>query len=312
MDEEPDTPSKLFARQHGVAGQRQLRSVGITPKQQRMMIQRGVWEIYSPGVVALTGVPKSFLRSASAATLAPGASAALGAGAAARVHQLDGCLAVNEITVVVARNAEVRVPSDVKVIRSRRLTDDDVMVVDGIRVTSVALTLVHLQVHGPNAEKALDSALHKGHKPDELQAVFDRWTGHGRRGGREMRSLLQQRVDGRLPRSWFQRLAKRLLAEAGLAFEDEWPLYDASDKLIAEFDLALVDLKVGVECQSWEWHGSPAQRRKDTDRKRRVRKQGWEIVELWWSDLKRMDAVIEDILLVVARARIVARGELSG
>jgi hypothetical protein len=294
----------LFAAQHGVVSVRQVRKAGISADRQATQLRRGAWEEYSPGVIALVGVPKSFLRSASAATLCPGGAGTLAAGAAGRVHELDGCLAVNELTIVVAHNCNPRVPEDVKVIRSRRLTAEDISVVNGIRVTSVALTLLHLHVHGPNGDKALDSALHKGHKPDELRADLERWCARGVAGPHEVLAALEQRASGRLPRSWLQRLAKRLLAEFGLRFEDEWPLHAADGKPLAEFDLALVALKVGVECQSWEWHGSPAARIADTERKRRVRRHGWEIVEVWWSDLDRIDAVVLDIRLVLERAQL--------
>ena len=119
------------------------------------------------------------------------------------------------------------------------------------------------------------------------------------------RALLNDRVGARLPRSYFQRLASRMLVEHGLTFVDEWPVHDSRGRLLAELDLADVALGVGVECQSWQHHGSPADKRKDTARKRKLRALGWEIVELWWSDLERMDDVVADIRTVVDRARAV-------
>ena len=134
---------------------------------------------------------------------------------------------------------------------------------------------------------------------------FARWKGFGVTGPSELLAMLEARVDKRLPRSWFQRLAGRILRDDGLSLADEWPVRDERGRLLAELDLAMVELQVGLECQSWKHHGSPAARRADTDRKRRLRGLGWEIVEVWWSDLDRMDAVLADVRVAIARAEAV-------
>ena len=106
----------------------------------------------------------------------------------------------------------------------------------------------------------------------------------------------------RLPRSWFQRLAHRALIEYGITMEDEWPVRDADGRLVAELDLAVVDSKVGVECQSIEYHASGADVSRDVSRRRLLRRLGWDIVELWWSDLDRMTDVLVDLGLALDRA----------
>ena len=118
-----------------------------------------------------------------------------------------------------------------------------------------------------------------------------------------MLDLLADRVDRRLPRSWFQRLAKDIFAAEAIHFVDEWPVHDSNGTLLAELDLANVELMVGVECQSWEWHGSPAAQQRDLRRKRRLRTLGWEIVEVWWSDLNRTEEVLTDLRIAVATAQ---------
>jgi hypothetical protein len=39
-----------------------------------------------------------------------------------------------------------------------------------------------------------------------------------------------------------------------------------------------------------------------------LRALGWEIVDVWWSDLKRPDEVIEDLLAVIDRQRKIRTG----
>ena len=93
-----------------------------------------------------------------------------------------------------------------------------------------------------------------------------------------------------------------MLQRHGHAMVDEWPVCDERGTLLAELDLADVDLKVGVECQSWAWHSTPKAQRADADRKLRLRSLGWDVVDLWWSDLERSDAVIADVLLAIRKA----------
>jgi len=46
---------------------------------------------------------------------------------------------------------------------------------------------------------------------------------------------------------------------------DEHPVHQGG-RLLAELDLAIPELKIGVECQSWEWHSTPAAQRRDAAR----------------------------------------------
>jgi hypothetical protein len=138
-----------------------------------------------------------------------------------------------------------------------------------------------------------------------------RWKDHGVAGPTEVLRLLSERVDMRLPRSWFQRIAKEVFTADGITLVDEWPVYDAGGHLLAELDLADVELMVGVECQSWERHGSPAEQYADVQRRRRLSELGWEIVEVWWRDLDRPQPVIAHLRRVLRMARDRYRGQTA-
>jgi hypothetical protein len=114
--------------------------------------------------------------------------------------------------------------------------------------------------------------------------------------------LLGERVDNRLPRSWFQRIAGRVLAAAGIRLVDEYPVRDRNGVLLAELDLADPVRKVGVECQSWQWHATPTAQHRDARRKGMLRQLGWEIVDVWWSDLRHPDRIIGEVMYLL-RAR---------
>ena len=127
------------------------------------------------------------------------------------------------------------------------------------------------------------------------------WKRRGVRGPAVVLDLLHQRVAATLPRSWFQRLVSRVLLARGIQMIDEYRVHDTDGTLLAELDLAIPELRIGIECQSWRWHGSPAAQAADARRKRRLRLLGWEIVDVWWSDLRRGDEIAEEVVYLTTR-----------
>ena len=82
-----------------------------------------------------------------------------------------------------------------------------------------------------------------------------------------------------------------MLARTGVRLVDEYPVRDGRGILLAELDLADPARQVGVECQSWQWHATRP-RSTATPPARTLRELGWEIVDVWWSDLRQPDRVI--------------------
>jgi hypothetical protein len=178
---------------------------------------------------------------------------------AARLHGHDGFADVESVQVVLPYGGHDKTPDSVSVRWSRRLSDKDRCIVNGIPVTIEPVTLIHLQADGLASGKALDSVLRRHKSPLWLKEHFERWqTARPNDPASAMLDLLDQRMGKRLPRSWFQRLAKRALEEHGIALVDEWPVFDAAGHRIAELDLANVELMIGVECQSLKYHATPA------------------------------------------------------
>jgi hypothetical protein len=178
---------------------------------------------------------------------------------------------------------------------------DHVVEVEAIPTLTVPATLALLAPEagiGPTA-RALDSALRLGVSSEELRTVAQQWRRRGRSGPPALLMLLGERVDARLPRSWFQRLAKAVLASAGVRLVDEYPVRDRRGVLLAELDLADPDRRIGVECQSWRWHATPHAQHRDARRKGMLRQLGWEIVDVWWSDLRHPDRVLDELTYLI-------------
>jgi very-short-patch-repair endonuclease len=286
----------LMATQHGVASTSQARAVGVTRRVQLRLQAQGIVCSPLPGVLALAGTPSTFHGRAMAAILTPGVTA-VSHGAAARLHHLDGFERYEDVDVLCDRPAHPYAKIGITVHYTRGPLIAHMVAVDGIRVMSIASTLAVLAPEvgiGPTA-RALDSALRMGVSADELRAVAEAWRQRGRSGPPALLMLLGERVDKRLPRSWFQRIAGRILATAGIRLVDEYPVRTRDGILLAELDLADPLRKVGVECQSWEWHATPTAQHRDARRKGMLRQLGWEIVDVWWSDLQQPERVIGEL-----------------
>ncbi|MCU1389175.1 MAG: hypothetical protein JWL72_2513 [Ilumatobacteraceae bacterium] len=293
--------ARLFGAQHGLAADRQVRALGVSLKVQNRLVAEGAWRRVQPSVIAVAGSQPTFEQAAMAATLAVPGSMSAGR-TAARLHRCDGYQRTTVIEVIVSMSRHPRELDGVTVRRSRMLSAKDRHTIDRIPVTTLPVTMIHLAANGDlSAAQALDGALRDGFHPRWLGDTFRRWKGRGVSGPSEMLKLLQERVDQRLPRSWFQRMAKDIFDLEGIVLVDEWPIYDVDGTHLADLDLADPSRKVGVECQSWEWHGSAEAQYRDELRKRTLTDLGWDIIDVWWRDLDRPASIVAHLRRSLAR-----------
>jgi hypothetical protein len=192
-----------------------------------------------------------------------------GVASTAQARALDGFERHDTVDVLGVKGSKPHERLGVTVHRTRGTIDDHVVHVERIPTLSIPATLALLAPSsgiGPTA-RALDSALRLGVDADELRRVATAWRRRGRSGPPALLMLLGERVDNVLPRSWFQRIASRVLATAGIHLVDEYAVRDSRGVLLAELDLADPRRKVGVECQSWRWHATPAAQHRDARRR---------------------------------------------
>jgi REase_MTES_1575 len=291
----------LMSRQHGVASTAQARQLGVSWRAERRLLDDGALRSPCPGILTAGGAPLTFHRRAMAAALGRGV-VAISHGAAARLHGLDGFDRHDTVDVLGAKGANPHQRLGVRVHRTRGDIGPHVTGIEGIPALTVAATLTLLAPAvgiGPTA-RALDGALRDGTTAEELKDVAEAWRRRGRTGPPALLMLLGERVDRTLPRSWFQRLAAGVLARVGIRLVDEYPVRDDRGVLLAELDLADPARLVGVECQSWRWHATPTAQQHDARRRGMLRRLGWEIVDVWWSDLRQPDRVIAELTYLLA------------
>jgi len=287
---------ELLERQHSVATTSQARALGLSRRVEQRLLDAGVLSAPFPGVLASGGAPTTFHGRAMAAALAPGV-AAVAHGAAARLHRLDGFDRHDTIDVIGTNGAHPHRSLGASVHVTRGPLLDHVEQLEAIPVLSVPATLALIApvVGIGSTARALDSALRLGVPSEHLRNVAQTWRQRGRSGPPALLMLLGERVDHRLPRSWFQRLSKTLFARAGIRLVDEYAVHDERGVLLAELDLAEPTSRVGIECQSWRWHATPAAQHRDARRKGMLRQLGWEIVDVWWSDLHHPERILGEL-----------------
>ena len=294
----------LFAAQDHLATTAQLSACGVTRGVLRQRLGTGEWVRLEPGLI---GIPSPFTwdRRVRAALLLGGSNALASHGTAGRLHRFDGYDRYNEVCLCSVGGAHIRGTAEARISRTRSITlRHRLMMPTGVPVVSIPVALI--QIAGRDgrdaAARALDGVLRDGASPRWIRTIADQLASPGRSGPGIVRDLLHERVHQQLPRSWYQRLTKRLLGTLGSELVDEWPVHDGR-VLLARLDLAIPSLCIGVECQSWAWHATPAAKDRDNRRKRRLRELGWELVEVWWTDLDRIDEVATDIEVAISRRR---------
>jgi hypothetical protein len=294
--------SAHFAAHDGLATIAQLRHLGVTDGMVRQRLRTGEWERFDESVVGLAGVPVTWRRQVRAALMSAGSDAAVSGPTAARLHGFDGFADEHELHLVAFHHRHLTTLPGIRLHRSRVITERECLEVEGMTTVSRAVALV--QVAGERgddaAAQALDGLLRERVSPVWLRRTAAAMRRPGVSGPARVIRMLDERVDQRLPRSWFQRLAARVLASRGIPMVDELPVYDGGRRM-AELDLAIPSLQIGVECQSWRWHATPSARAADARRKRRLRLLGWELVEVWWADLERPDEVAEEVIFLAGR-----------
>lgn len=292
---------ELMAGQHGAATTNQVRE-SLRWDQQQSMVAGRVWKREGARVVTSRSSPTTWHQRVMVATLATRGVASHAS--AARLHGLDGFQRSTELHITLRYDQRRHQHPGTVVHVSRILDRSDQLVIDGIPAVIVPVCLLQIAEHSTDAMiKALEGCMRDGISATWIRQIAARYQRPGRPATTRLLRALNERVDGTLPRSWFQRLASRLLADAGIETVDEYPIYEGR-RLLAQLDLAIPYLQVGVECQSWQWHATPEARRLDAARKRKLRRLGWEILDLWWSDLDRIDDVLATLRVAIADRRL--------
>lgn len=293
--------ARIALGQGGVIRLRQATDSGLTFRQIRLRVRRGVWTQIGSGLYRVFDAdsPAQLTRAAVAAL--PGAVASHTS--AAEVHDLDRAPRM-PATVSVHSRTTHRFPG-VIVRRCHDLASWHTVVDTGIPTTTVARTIVDLaqDLSRQHVAMVLDSAIaDRKTTITEVDAVLRFVARRGKPGVRAMRSILEARRDEPVQASVLEQIALRTLRSAGIeGLRVEFPIPWSPHR---RFDVAFPDEQVAVEWDSRRWHTQLDSFEADRRRDRECAAHGWVMLRFTWNDVHdRPDDVTTIIQDVVADRR---------
>ena len=215
-----------------------------------------------------------------AATLWLGDDSAVSHLTSGTLLRLDSCK-TTELDLSVLRDVRRRVDG-VRIHRVAQLPRIDRVSVDGIPCTSATRTL--LDVASVLEEEALEVAFESARRMGLTSPSFlaKRAGDLGTRpGATAIKQLLghQQPGERSLQYRLEVKMARLLRASALPVFERQFPLGTF------RLDFARPELRLGVECEGFEYHGSRLQWKQDKKRTAWIEAQGWRLLFVSWDDV---------------------------
>lgn len=270
----------LAASQHGVLARTQALARGLNPRQVDHRLAIGRWTEIHPAVYAISGAPLTWRGMAKAAELWAAPDGVLSHRTAGRLLGIDG---LKYVPLEVSSLRGLHSPGPL-VHRPRRLPTSQVIVVDGIRTTEPARTILDIcAVARPwEAEAALDSALSDGVIDwGDLRRILAAEARRGRNGVGRLRQLMAQRSPN-------EKAPGSVLATEFLS----WMVREGFDRPVAEFrvylgpgwifdlDFAYPADKIGFEIDGYRPHRGRMNFDRDRERENLLKVEGWLIIRV--------------------------------
>jgi very-short-patch-repair endonuclease len=266
----------LAQAQHGVLSRHQALCEGLSASAIDRRLAAGEWVRVFQGVYRLAGVQTTWEQKVMAGCLAAGADAVASHRSAAALLGMPG--APRWVEVMVPRPRQVRV-GGVIAHRTRLLAPEDVGRLRGIPATTAGRTIVDLASVYPATKLGpmLDYVLARRLVTRaELEARAT-----GRRHDDVLRELLAERPATARPMgSEFEACLFRGLREAGLPLPVPQYRVLMDDGIEVFLDFAYPDVKLAIEADSYLWHASLADWRRDRARNNELITLGWSILPL--------------------------------
>lgn len=294
--------------QHGILTRQQLVDVGVSASAVDSWVRRGRLVRQHAGVYRLAGAPPTWRAELTAAVLAGGPGAVASHRAAAFLWGLVTDQPDVEISVSPSRSARLQ---GVVVHRRSSVSRFAGAHRDGIPVTDPLTTMAEIGtvLNQPQVADALERGLTA--RLYSLEAVerrrFELGT-QGRNGVGVLGRVLDRRALGRAPGASILELRMAALCRrVGLPpFVFQYEIRDATGRLIARVDFCWPVLKLIVEVDGWETHGSPAALAADLERQNAVlaalEPAGWRLRRFPWEMVVRRPQLVATTLLPLLAA----------
>jgi hypothetical protein len=266
-------------RQHGLITIEQLRDAGITAGQLRFLVADGPVAPVRRRVYRMAANPTTWAQAVLAAVLAGGPDAVAShrtAGALWRLQPVDRHAGVLHVT------APRRLRLTGVTAHARLLTAESRRTVSGIPVTSAERTIVDLAASMAPTELGLcvDDALRRRLiRLERLHRLADRGIREGPAADSLARLGAPRPVPGSDPGgSDWERQMDRLWERLGLPPSERQYTVKVGDHRYV-LDRAIPELKIGVEWNGFDTHGTRSGFDRDSDRRADLTAAGWHMVD---------------------------------
>lgn len=286
-----DDLHELAARQYSAFSAEQAAACGVSSDALFRAAKRGRVIRLQPRVFAFAGSPETWERSVMAACLAGGADAVASHRTAAQIWGLlepgDDCV---EITV--PRNRVPRLKG-VAVHRLGDLRTRHITVRRRIPVTNPLRTMVDLGavLSAEQVEDALDAGLRwpSLFSVAAVEATLNELSGRGRTGAGILRKVLEERALGdEVSDSDLEKRMAMLLRRAGLPpAVFHYVVRTPGGVFLAEVDFAYPKIKLAIEVDGFDAHGTPRAMAKDFVRQNGLVPYGWHVLRFTWAQVVR-------------------------
>ncbi len=221
---------------------------------------------------------------------------------AARLHGLDGfatepCIELTSTRRLKVGGATTHVTAS--------LPSQDLVRIDGFVVTGLARTLCDLGavVGERKVERALDAARREGLSMRWLRETVERLHRPGPSGtGKLLRTIDRLHPDDPVRGSWFEKLIEEMLVDPSIPpLVRQYEVLDDDGRFVARPDLAIVELKLGIEAHSREFHFGRAPEAADEDRDLRLSAVGWDVIYLGAQHRRRASETVGQVRQAIER-----------
>jgi very-short-patch-repair endonuclease len=274
--------ARIGRAQYGIVHRSQLLEAGLSSAAISRWAHAGRLEPVHSGTYRLAGAPETWEQQALAACLAVGGT--VSHRSAARVW---GLLDTDEIEVTVPRGRWPRARG-VVLHRSADMAPHHVTRRHGLRITTPMRTLVDLGAVAPWAvPDAMERALiDRVCSLAGIERALDDVARKGRAGAGVLRAALDTRALGATrPDGMLEPRLARVLRDHGLPQPEFQYEVRVGGRLITRVDAAYPPVRVAIEVDGFEVHGTPSALQHDLERQNRLVAAGWIVLRFTWPDV---------------------------
>ena len=276
------TVNRVASRQGGVITRQQLFALGVSEAQIERRVSSGLWVRYARGAYAVFDQRDKMDRLRAATAVLP--AAVVSHFSAASIHEMSRV--PQGPPSVLVHTSTTHVFPGVSVVRCHDLAPHHTQIVDDMRTTTAARTIVDLAGRltpgqlGICLDEALSTSLVE---IDDVACLLSEVARKGKPGVTLLRAALDDRTGADYSRSVLEQRGIRILEDAGFGgYKLEYAIPWSPRQ---RFDVAFPQEQIAVEWDSRRWHAQLGAFDRDRERDRAAVANGWRVLRFTWSDV---------------------------